>query len=307
MQRNQKRVLYVYTLALCLICTLLLSSCSRGQTLKPIQNASGVRLLVADAHAPTLRIVLPGLPDSDGSIEVIFPEHVTAKLHDSNEPVHLYLFRSESGDHSIAWSEDADSLKYELDLGNKIHFIAQATLEQDGILFHYEFKNDSGKAYDMIYAVTDPRLTGMFHDVRLERTYVHHKDGFDLLASETPVRLTMPLNHWLPSRYLASYTWPVPKLRIEHREDGITYYNKSRAVDEPMVATLSSDRKWVVASFSRTTGNVWSNPELTCQHVDPEIPLAAGGRAVSEVKILVFRGNLDDALEKVTAQRPGLQ
>src|SRR5437016_9022509 len=24
------------------------------------------------------------------------------------------------------------------------------------------------------------------------------------------------------------------------------------------------------SSFARTTGNVWSNPELTCQHVDPE-------------------------------------
>ena len=101
----------------------------------------------------------------------------------------------------------------------------------------------------------------------------------------------------------ASFTWPVAAHRIEHREDGITYYNKSRAVDEPMVATISTDRKWVVASFTRTTGNVWSNPELTCQHVDPETPLAPGQRAVLEVKILIFEGTLDQALQKVITQR----
>jgi hypothetical protein len=184
---------------------------------------------------------------------------------------------------------------------------ATATLEEDGVLFRYQFENRSKVAYEMIYAPTDPRLTSIFHDVRLERTYVHHKDGFNLLASETPNRLTLPLNRWLPARYLASYTWPIPAKKVEKRDDDITYYNKSRPVDEPLVATLSSDNKWVVASFTRTTGNVWSNPELTCQHVDPQIPLAAGASAVMETKILVFQGSLNDVLKKVDAQRQSLK
>jgi hypothetical protein len=150
-------------------------------------------------------------------------------------------------------------------------------------------------------------MTGNLHDVRLERTYVHHKEGFDLLASETPGRLTMPLDQWLPSRYLDSYTWPVPTLRVDRRADGITYYNKSRVVDEPLIATISSDGKWVVASFTKTTGNVWSNPELTCQHVDPEEPLPPAGKAVIEVKILIFKGTLDQVLQKVRSQRASLQ
>ena len=86
-----------------------------------------------------------------------------------------------------------------------------------------------------------------------------------------------------------------------------TRYNKSRAVDEPMIATLSSDRKWVVASFARAIGNVWSNPELTCQHVDPEASLALGQQAILEVKILIFRGSLDQVLQKVVAQRSALK
>ena len=185
--------------------------------------------------------------------------------------------------------------------------IATATLEDDGVSFRYGFVNRSKVAYEMIYTPTDPRLTSIFHDIRLERTYVHHKDGFDLLASETPSRLTMPLDRWLPARYMASFTWPIPAKKVEKRDDGITYYNKSRAVDRPLIATISSDRKWIVASFTRTTGNVWSNPELTCQHVDPQIPLGAGASGTMETKILVFQGSLDDVLKKVDSQRESLK
>lgn len=280
----------------------------KAQTPSPIRNAHGLGLEIADDNTqPALRIVLPGYPDQDRTIEVLFPEHVTAKLNGSTEVEHLYQFRPGHLGERPAWREAGQSLEYEKDLEGNVHLLARATLEEDGVRFHYEFTNRSEKRYDTIYAVTDPRLTRVFHDVRLERTYVHHRDGFDLLASETPSRLTMPLNQWLPSRYLASYTWPVPAKRVEQREGGITFYNKSRGVDQPMVATLSSDHKWVVASFTRTTGNVWSNPELTCQHVDPEISLGPRQNAVTEVKILVLQGSLDDALQKVIAQRDGMK
>lgn len=273
-----------------------------------IQNRSGLRLLVApENNQPNLRILLPGSADTDRTINVLFPEHVTARRHGSAEAQQLYLFRPGRERQRPVWQQIGNSLQYERDLEPGIHMVARATLEDDGVRFRYEFINRSKVDYDMIYAVTDPRLTGIFHDVRLERTYVHHKEGFDLLASETPSRLTTPLNQWLPSRYLVSFTWPVPTQRVERREDGITYYNKSRAVDEPMIATSSTDEEWVVASFTRTTGNVWSNPELTCQHVDPERTLPVGGKAELEVKMLVLHGSLDDVLAKVREQRSSLK
>lgn len=273
-----------------------------------VQNASGLRLLVASENTqPTLRILLPGHPDGDRAIEVIFPEHVTARRQGSIDGEHLYLFRPGRYGDLPAWRQVGHSLVYEREFKGSVHMLARASLEDDGVLFHYEFVNRSSIGYEMIWAVTDPRLTSIFYDVRLERTYVHHRDGFDLLASETPNRLTMLLNHWLPARYLASFTWPIPSQRIEHREDGITYYNKSRLVDQPLVATLSTDRKWVIASFTRTTGNVWSNPELTCQHVDPQATLAPGGQAVLEVKILILQGSLDDVLQRVIVQRNTLK
>ena len=267
-------------------------------------NAAGLRLVVDGPNVqPVVRILLPGSAESDRTIEIIFPEHVTGRRRGLDATEQLYLFRPGSSGDRPAWRQRGQSLEYERDLGGAVQFLARATLEDDGVRFHYEFRNRSATAYDMIYAVTDPRLTGTLHDVRLERTYVHHANGFDLLASETPNRVSMPLSEWLPARYLVSFTWPVPARRVERRGDGITYYNKSRAVDEPLIATLSADRAWVVASFAREPGNVWSNPELTCQHVDPQVALAAHGDAVTESKMLVVRGSLADVHQRAAAQR----
>ena len=272
-----------------------------------LKNEEGLQLMVTDDTQPTLRIILPGRPTTDQTIEVIFPEHVTVRKHGATEAEHLYLFHPGKEDRPPAWKADAQSLQYEMDLNGNIHMLARATLEPDGVLFHYEFENRSIVDYDMVWAPTDPRMTSIFHDVRLERTYVHLKSGFDLLASGTPERLNMPLDKWLPARYKAQFTWPIPAQLVEHGSDGITYYYKAARVDQAMIATLSEDRKWVVASFSHTTGNVWSNPELTCQHVDPEKPLAAGKKTVLEVKILVFAGPLNEALKKVLVQRGTLR
>jgi hypothetical protein len=53
--------------------------------------------------------------------------------------------------------------------------------------------------------------------------------------------------------------------------------------------------------------NVWSNPELTCQHVDPQVSLAQGQRAVTEVKIFVVKGTLDQLLSLAERQRKTLK
>src|SRR5262249_32941145 len=159
------------------------------------------------------------------------------------EAEHLYIFRPGLRGDSPKWTKVNNALQYVHDYG-QIRFSARATLVYDGIDFRYEFANHSAVDHDTATAVTRPRFQGVFHDPRLERTYVHHPNGFDLLASETPARLTMPLKDWFPVRYLASYTAPVPAERVQHRPDGIAYYYKSRPVDVPMIATLSEDRTW---------------------------------------------------------------
>jgi hypothetical protein len=268
-----------------------------------VRNATGLLVFAPVSTEPRLRIVLPRSAESDRSIEVLVPEHVTAVRQGSTTAEQLYLFRAGAEGATPTWRHTGQALEYQRDLPGNVKLLARATVEDDGVRFLYELTNSSSVAFSTITAVTDPRLAGIFHDVRLERTYVHHKDGLDLLASEVPDRLAMPLGQWLPARVLASVTWPVPVERFEKREGGLTHYNKSRAADLPFVATQSTDRQWVVASVAREAGNVWSNPELTCQHVDPQTSLPAGQRAAIEVKLLVIRGSVSDALERAIRER----
>ena len=152
-----------------------------------VRNSAGMQLMVAEQNTkPTLRIVLPGRPTSDRSIEVIFPEHVTVRKRGASDTRQLYMWQPGQVGERPAWRRAERSLEYERDLAGDIHLLARATLEEDGVRFLFRFRNRSETTYDLVYAPIDPRLTSDFHDVRLERTYVHHADGFDLLASETP-------------------------------------------------------------------------------------------------------------------------
>jgi len=156
-----------------------------------LSASTGIRVEIADREAPALRIAIPGRPASDPGILVIFPEHVTARWHGESEARHLYLYRSD-GLHPL-WRIRGRVLEYTAILAPGLTMTVRATLEPDGVRFHYQFSNRSHIDYDMMQAVTDPRMISpYFHDVRLERTWVHHRDGFDLLASETPSRATMP-------------------------------------------------------------------------------------------------------------------
>jgi hypothetical protein len=177
---------------------------AQGQA-REVRNSSGLQLS-ADTHDhdPALILVVPSGPENERRSRILFPEHVTVRAHGQSEAKHLYIFRPGPGGESPRWTKSGNALEYAAGFG-EIRFIARATLLDDGIVFRYQFANPSATDYDMATAITDPRFHGIFYDPRLERTCVHHRDGFNLLASETPARLAMPLARWFPVRYLASY------------------------------------------------------------------------------------------------------
>ena len=110
----------------------------------------------------------------------------------------------------------------------------------------------------------------------------------------------MPLNKWLPCRYLVSYTWPVAAKRIEKDEDSITRYHKSKKTDKPFIATFSHDKKWIAATWTRETGNLWTNPERSCQHADPSILSLQPGETKSlQLKTIIIKGGLDELLKQL--------
>jgi hypothetical protein len=288
---------------------LLLLAAVSAQSLSPsVTSANGLRLMVdVENGLPALHIRLPIEADSEPGIFVLFPEHVTARQQGQADSVRLYLFRP-GPDRRVLWRRNGQSIEYEMELRPGLTMRARATTEDDGIRYRYDFINRSSVAYDTIQAVTDPRMVSpYFRDVRLERTYVHHQDGFALIAAESPDRLSLPLDRWLPNRHRVPYSWPIDADRIAKQPDGIVWYNNSRRVDEPLVATQSTDGQWIMATFSYDPGNVWTNPELTCQHADPQVPLPAGHTRSYELKTLIIKGSLQDVLSRVRKQRGSLE
>lgn len=274
---------------------------SVAQSKLAITTSTGLRAIVVQEDYPLLKLLLPGQPDSDRGIEIEFPEHVTGLNKTNNQFEHLYLTTRGSANKRTlpVWRKEGNKLIYKTDLDDKVTMIATASLSSDGISYTYSFVNHSKVSYEKFQAVTCVKLYSLFSDTLLQRTYVHHADGFDLLASETPERLTMPLQKWLPCRYLVSYSWPVYVKRIEKDEDGITRYHKSRKVDKPFIATLSHNKAWIAATYTKETGNLWTNPERSCQHLDPSVSLNAGERKSMSLKTFVIKGNLKQLLQIV--------
>jgi len=274
-----------------------------------VSNESGLTMAVSEEHGwPSVWISVAGEESGKRAVLVLLPEHVTVRRHGSDQGEHLYLWRPGKAGAAFKWARSGNAFQWETDFEAGIHFLARVSLDADGVLYHYEFVNKSQTDFDSVQAVTDPRmLSPLFHDVRLERTYVHTANGFSLLASDMPERLTMPLATWLPNRYRVSFEWPIPKSRAEKQPDGIMFFNASTRADLPVLVTLSADRRWVMATFSRDPGNLWTNPELTCQHADPEIALPRNSKTALEEKTLIFQGALDDVISKVRQQRPNLR
>jgi hypothetical protein len=264
-------------------------------------RAQNLKVGVIDREFPLLKVLLPAQPATDRGIEIEFPEHVTGRNEKTHRVEHLYLTtdRDNSSRSLPSWSAGNNTWSYSSTFGNKIRMTATARLEQDGLRITYRFTNNSEIAYSKLQAVTCVKLYSLFSDTLLERTYVHHPNGFDLLASETPQRLSMPLQEWLPCRYLVSYTWPVPARRVEKDEDDITRYYKSVKADLPFIATLSHDKKWIAATFTKETGNLWTNPERSCQHADPAIDLKSGETKTLELKTFIVEATLPQLLDRI--------
>jgi len=284
---------------------LLVAGCtSKAQSDFTISNSKGVKVIVTNKNFPLLKVLLPGQSEADRGIEIEFPEHVTGLNTRSNQIEHLYFvsFGNANKRTLPVWHVNGNSISYKTKMDDAVTMIAAVSLEEDGLRYTYKFINHSTQSYLNLQAVTCVKLYSLFSDTLLQRTYVHHTEGFDLLASETPERLTMPLQKWLPCRYLVSYTWPVNPNYIQKGEDSIIHYNKSRKVDKPFIATISHDGQWIAATYTKETGNLWTNPERTCQHADPYVDLNAGETKSFELRTFIIKDDLDKLLQLVNRE-----
>ena len=260
-----------------------------------------------DPQRPAVALYLPGAAVPASVIEM--PEHAWRKQKPSDEPVWFYKMYSSDPKFQgvVTWSETLNSLSYAMTTPAGFTMQSQAILQEDGVEIRHEIKGPFGGDTAVVEAPTCVKLYRPFTDVFLERTYVHHAAGLELIASETPERLTKNAEEWLPCRYIVNCgpNGRPPDKRIE-RVDGVTRYFKSRLADAAFLATESQPFGWVAATHGLNCPSLFTNPARTCHHADPEVQVK-GDRAVLNLKVYVIRGSVLDAWQRVAPRdRAGL-
>ncbi len=90
---------------------------------------------------------------------------------------------------------------------------------------------------------------------------------------------------------------------IEKGGDSIIRYDKSRKADRPFIATVSHDKKWIAATYTAETGNLWTNPERSCQYADPSVSIKPGESKILRLKTFVFKGSPADLLTLIDKEQ----
>jgi hypothetical protein len=267
---------------------------------------SGLQLeQVGDPQRPTVALFLPGIQEP--AVVVEMPEHAWRKAEPDSPQEWFYKMYSSAPEFRgrAEWSRSKDALSSTMTTPSGYLMRSRATLQADGLDIVHEITHESVQRHAAVEAVTCVKLYRPFTDVFLDRTYVHHTGGLELIASETKERLSKNAEEWLPCRYIARVGKNAPP--VDYRSEklnGVTRYFKSKPADVAFLATESITGEWTVATFARDCDSVFTNPARTCHHTDPVAKAISSGPVVLRLKVYVVEGRAPEAWRHVsTAER----
>jgi len=257
-----------------------------------LASPSGLRMeRLGDSQRPAVALFLPETKSPSVIIEM--PEHAWRKEKEIGEPSWFYkMYTSDPALRgAVKWARDGNTLSYSMKTPSGFTLNTKASLEEYGVTITHEVTSNSASHLAAVQATTCVKLYRPFSDVFLERTYVHHPEGLELIASETPDRFAKNAEEWLPCRYIARVgkNAPPAEYRVE-RLDGVTRYFKSRAADAAFLATQSQPGRWTAATHALNCDSVFTNPARTCHHTDPLALSVTDGRAVLSLRVYLLKG-----------------
>ena len=264
---------------------------------------SGLRLEQhGNPQRPTIALFLPEI--NYPSVVIEMPEHAWRKEKEADEPSWFYkMYGSDPAfQGQVDWSKRDNVLAFKMKTPSGFLLNSRAALDADGVAITHEVVSDSSRELAAIEAVTCVKLYRPFTDVFLDRTWVHHAEGLDLIASETPDRTSRNAEEWLPCRYIVNVGKNAPKgeHRVE-RLDGVTRHFKSRPADVAFLATESLPGGWTAATFAKNCDSIFTNPARTCHHADPTARNVSGGKASLGLKVYIVKGSASQAWRHVSA------
>jgi hypothetical protein len=267
-----------------------------------VTSHSGLRLeRHGDPQRPTVAVYLPDRKDPSAIIEM--PEHAWRRRRPTSEQIWFYkMYTSDSSLRGeVNWARDGNTLSFAMKTPSGFLLNSRARLDADGVDITHEIINAAEPDWAVVEATTCVKLYRPFTDIFLERTYVHHPEGLELIASETPDRLAKNAEEWLPCRYIVSCdrNAPPPAKKVE-RLDGVTRYFKSKVADVGFIATESQPGGWLAATYSKNCPAIFTNPARTCHHADPRAHSINNGRALLRLKVYIRKGTLLDTWDLVS-------
>jgi hypothetical protein len=256
-----------------------------------LASPSGLRMeRVGDSQRPAIALFLPETKFPSAIIEM--PEHAWRKEKEGGEPSWFYkMYTSDPAmQGEVKWVREGNTLSYSMKTPSGFTLNSKASLEADGVAITHEVASNSASRMAAVQATTCVKLYRPFSDVFLERTYIHHPEGLELIASETPDRFAKNAEEWLPCRYIVRVgkNAPPAEYRVE-RLDGVTRYFKSRAADAAFVATQSQPGGWTAGTHAMNCDSVFTNPARTCHHADPLALSVTDGRATLRLKVYLLK------------------
>jgi hypothetical protein len=266
-----------------------------------VSSSSGLKLeRFGDPQRPAVALWLPGFRHPAAVIEM--PEHAWRKDKAADDPAWFYkMYTSDpSLRGQVTWSREDSALAYRMKTPSGFTMRSKAVLGADGVAITHEIDSPSGREMAVAQAPTCVKLYQPLTDVFLERTWVHHASGLELIASETPDRLAKNAEEWLPCRYIVRCGKDsAPPEKLVERIDGVTRYFKSRAADTAFIATESSPAGWIAATHGLDCPSLFTNPARTCHHADPEVRSVRNGTATLRLKVYLLKGTLREVWEQV--------
>jgi hypothetical protein len=263
---------------------------------------SGLRLeRFGDPQRPAVALFLHQVQDPSVVIEM--PEHAWRKADPDGQQEWFYkMYTTDPALRGqVAWTQSGNRLGFTMTTPSGYVMRSQATLQADGLDIVHEISHKSVRRHAAVEAVTCVKLYRPFTDVFLDRTYVHHADVLDLVASETRANKGTQKNGCRAGtvRRSTGNGGRRGEYRQEKRRNHpILQVQTGRC---GVLATESATGNWTAATFAVGCDSVFTNPARTCHHTDPGARGISNGQATLRLKVYLVKGRALEAWRHVSA------
>jgi hypothetical protein len=263
-----------------------------------------------------------------GFLYLRFPEVIQTKCCGSNEVLDLYRdgrnpvwpanLQCEPIKLPVVWQGNEKELFYEMKLDNNMVLHSRAKVVDNSIFLEFQLDNNTNKDFvdiDIECCVQSQYVTDI-SDKHLERTMVLIDGTFRTFMDALPnFREFSDRSKIIDFFHAYTKKDHSPELTSENifdkphpgypddPERKLRWWIVPLDIDIPVIATLSKDSTWSVATSSGKGINVWHNPVLSCQHVDYSISECKGGKSIKrKITVDIITGGIDALTHKFNIQ-----